>query len=132
MSTNHTQWMHTKQKTVTVILSLSSKDYEKIRSMFDCYEEQKAFEAEVKKCRKVWTLTDVSLHEAQTFAEPLRMAHPDQCVSLVAGDSYIGNTSWTDQMEMFWEYPVYTEGGRLIQTMRKRVASEKNLVASYE
>lgn len=132
MSTNQDKWMHEKQEAVRVRLSPSPRDYAKISAQFDYYKHSDAYKEEENKCATTWSLTDVSLHEAQTYAEPLRIAHPDQCVSLYAGDSFIGNTSWTDQMEMFWEYPVYTEAGRMAQTMRRRVASEKGLCASYE
>jgi hypothetical protein len=79
------------------------------------------------------TLTCVTLEEAEIWAEPIRISHPDQCVTISYGEgSFIGYTSWTDQMEMFWEYPVYTEIGLLAQTWRRRIAKDKELIASYE
>tara|TARA_B100000497_G_scaffold111980_1_gene132472 strand:- start:389 stop:889 length:501 start_codon:yes stop_codon:yes gene_type:complete len=57
------------------------------------------------------------LKEAETWAEPLRRSHPDRNVNIVwhpAGHeqrSFIGYTSWNDQMEMYPEYPVFTQPG---------------------
>jgi len=132
MSTDNTKWMDEKQKMVTVKLYPSKREYEKINYNFDPYDNKDAYEAEVKNCTMTWNLPDISLREAQVFAEPIRISHPDQCVSLYAGDSFVGNTSWADQMEMFWEYPVYTEAGKDARMMRRRITEEKGLIASYE
>jgi hypothetical protein len=58
-----------------------------------------------------------TLKEAETWAEPLRRSHPDRNVNInwhPAGHdhgSFIGYTSWNDQMRMYPEYPVFTEPG---------------------
>lgn len=58
-----------------------------------------------------------TVEEAETWAEPLRRSHPDRNVNInwhPAGHesgSFIGYTTWNDQMEMYPEYPVFTQPG---------------------
>ena len=75
----------------------------------------------------------ITLDEAQALAEPIRIAHPDQNVNIYnsKGD-FIGNTTWNDQMKMFWEYPTYTEEGKRLREERMAEAAVKGLIASWE
>ncbi len=84
--------------------------------------------------RTTWELNDVTFKQAQKFAEPIRIAHPDQCVSLYNEEagSFIGNTSWNDQVKMFWEYPVYTLEGKKVMQERSEDAKAQGLIASWE
>lgn len=77
----------------------------------------------------LWGMT---WQQAQAFAEPLRIAHPDQCISLSSGNSFIGNTTWNDQMKMFWEYSVYTPYGEKLKAERLRLAEQLGQTASWE
>lgn len=90
------------------------------------------FDAIADKQKQVWVLENKTFTEAQAFAEPIRIANPDQCVSLYTENGFIGNTTWNDQIKMFWEYPVYTELGAEIMMMRQSEAADQGLIASWE
>jgi len=109
-NSEYQSWMNKKQDEVTVHISLlESEDGKKI------------------------ILNNVSLNEAQEFAEPIRIMYPERCVTLYTRNgSVIGNTSWNDQMEMFWEYPVFTAVGETLKQERVAEAKSKNLIASWE
>lgn len=133
--------MNTIQKQVRVVLSPSHLQYVQIRAKYfattgsdSIYENRELWDSLVKASQTEWEFNDITFTQAQSFAEPIRIAHPDQCVSLYNEDngSFIGNTSWNDQVKMFWEYPVYTEEGAAIMSMRQLEASEKNLIAAWE
>jgi hypothetical protein len=136
----NSNYKHVKIDKVTVKLYPSQREYEKIRSAYNevhgndnTLEDDDLWNSLVRKYTSEMNLHDVTLEEAEIFAEPIRISHPDQCVTISYGEnSFIGYTSWTDQMEMFWEYPVYTEGGKVAKTWRKRIAEEKEYIASYE
>ena len=98
------------------------------------YDNLELWESLVKSYRTTWELNDITFKQAQAFAEPIRIAHPDQCVSLYNEEtrSFIGNTSWNDQLEMFWEYPTYTKEGSEIMSVRQTSAKEEGLIASWE
>jgi hypothetical protein len=55
----------------------------------------------------------VSFRQAQAIAEPWRMANPKGFANIAdpASNSFIGNTTWHDQMEMFWGYETFTPEG---------------------
>jgi hypothetical protein len=129
------------QKQVRIVLSPSLEQYSQIRAEFlaqsgsdDYYSNPNLFDKITKGIQKEWTLDNVTFGEAQCFAEPIRIANPDQCVSLYNDktNSFIGNTSWNDQMEMFWEYPVYSIEGAEIKEARQMMAEEQGLCASWE
>jgi hypothetical protein len=79
-------------------------------------------------------LTNLTWKRAQEIVEPIRINRPDRCISLYCstGNSFIGNTSWNDQMKMFWEYPTYTPEGAKLAAERAAEAEMKGLVASWE
>jgi len=142
MSTNaeYTKWMNETQKEVTIAISPSAlecqfinAEYERLTGSTNYYDFPEKHDEIRNRYRKVITLSDVSLNEAQAFAEPIRIAHPEQCVSLYTGqNSFIGNTSWNDQLEMFFEYPTYTEIGKQIMEKRKTEANAMGVQASWE
>jgi hypothetical protein len=133
--------MNSIEKQVRISLSPSQSEYAQIRAEYfartgsdNYYDDPDFFDGLVKMHRKEWTLENVTFNQAQAFAEPIRIANPDQCVSLYNDEtgSFIGNTSWNDQIEMFWEYPVYTELGAEIMLMRQAEAADQGLIASWE
>lgn len=79
------------------------------------------------------TLRDISWNEANAFAEPLRIAHPDQNVSLYTkGGSWIGHTTWNDQMTMFFGYPVYTSYGEKLKAEANAHAEANGIPMAWE
>ena len=133
--------MNSIQKQVKVVLSPSSEQYAQIRAEYfaqtgsnNYYDNSELFDSLVEAVKTTWELNDITFKQAQVFAEPIRIAHPDQCVSLYNEEagSFIGNTSWNDQFSMFWEYPVYTEEGARIMALRQQEAEEQGLIASWE
>ena len=133
--------MNSIQKQVKVVLSPSKEQYTQIRAQFKAstgsdnyYDNTEFFDELVKMNQTEWTLENVTFTQAQAFAEPIRIANPDQCVSLYNEDagSFIGNTSWNDQIQMFWEYPVYTEAGAEIMLIRETEAADQGLIAAWE
>ena len=142
MSTNteYNNWMKQKQSEVKISISPSALEYKTINAEYklqtgsDNYYDNRDLHDEItNRFRKEIILKDVSLNEAQAFAEPIRIAHPDQCVSLYTGNnSFIGNTTWNDQIEMFFEYPTYTEEGKQIMAKRKVEANAKGVLAAWE
>jgi hypothetical protein len=142
MSTNaeYTKWMNEKQSEVKIAISPSAlecqfinAEYERLTGSTNYYDHPEKHDEIYKRFRKEITLQDVTLTEAQAFAEPIRIANPDQCVSLYTGkNSFIGNTSWNDQLEMFFEYPTYTEIGKQIMEKRKSEAEAMGIKSSWE
>lgn len=133
--------MNSIQKQVRISLSPSQEQYVQIRAEYlkktgsdNYYDFPEIFDQMVKDVRQEWTLENVTFNQAQAFAEPIRITNPDQCVTLYndKNGSFIGNTTWNDQIKMFWEYPVYTEQGAEIMLMRQTEAADQNLVASWE
>ena len=133
--------MNSIQKQVKVVLSPSKSDYSKIDSEYlemtgtdNIFEHRDLYNTIRKKYQKTWVLDNFTFTEAQVFAEPIRISNPDQCVSLYNYDtnSFIGNTSWNDQIEMFWEYPVYTEEGARIMLMRSSIAENAGESVAWE
>jgi hypothetical protein len=142
MSTNaeYNQWMNTKQSEVKVSISPSllecraiNDEYKRLTGSDNYYDDRELHDSLYNRHRKEITLQDVTLAEAQAFAEPIRIANPDQCVSLSTGqNSFIGNTTWNDQLKMFFEYPTYTEIGKRIMEKRKEEANAMGVQASWE
>ena len=129
------------QKQVRVVLSPSKEQYVDIRAEYfsqtgsdNYYDNPELFDEIARSRQKTYILHNVSLTAAQAYAEPIRIANPDQCVSLYvdANGSFIGNTSWNDQVKMFWEYPVYSIEGAEIMLARQQEAEEQGLIASWE
>ena len=124
---------------ITVCLNPSMLTYAEIRREYlartgteNTYEHGDVWRELVKRRSVTLELEDVSFHEAQAFAEPLRIAHPDQHVNIYDGkDSFIGNTTWNDQMKMFWEYEVFTEYGNHLRNNRIAEAKALGLIASW-
>ena len=133
--------MNSIQKQVKVVLSPSSEQYTQIRAEYflqtgsdNYYDNPNLFDEIIKTKQSIWILENVTFTQAQSFAEPIRIANPDQCVSLYNDErgSFIGNTSWNDQIKMFWEYPVYTEIGAEIMLARQQEAEEAGLLVAWE
>lgn len=110
-----------------------AQEYFELTGTDNPYEHRELHEELYRKHRISLTLRGVSLNEAQAFAEPLRIAHPDQCVSLSTPDgSWIGNTTWNDQMEMFFGYPVYTPYGEKLKRERNEYAEAEGIPMAWE
>jgi len=124
---------------LTVSLSPSPLTYAEIRREYltrtgteDTYEFPEIWKELIKRRTVSLVLENVSFDEASAFAEPLRIAHPDQHVNNYDEvGSFIGNTTWNDQMKMFWEYEVYTEYGNYLRNQRIAEAKELGLIASW-
>jgi hypothetical protein len=134
------QSMNQKQSEVKISISPSALEYKTINAEYkaqtgsDNYYDNRNLHDEItNRFRKEIILNDVSLNEAQAFAEPIRIANPDQCVSLYTGkNSFIGNTTWNDQLKMFFEYETFTEIGKSIMAKRKAEANAQGVQASWE
>jgi len=133
--------MNSIQKQVRISLSPSQEQYAQIRAEYlvktgsdNYYDFPDIFDQMVQDVRQEWTLENVTFTQAQAFAEPIRIANPNQCVTLYndKNGSFIGNTTWNDQIKMFWEYPVYTEQGAEIMLMRQTEAADQGLIAAWE
>lgn len=129
------------QTQVRIVLSPSKEQYTQIRIEYAAqtgldnpYEYPELWDKLCKAAQTEWILENVTFDEAQAFAEPFRIANPGQHVSLYNDDtsSFIGNTTWNDQMNLFWEYPVYTIEGEKIKQGRLEEAREMGLIASWE
>lgn len=118
---------------VKVVVSPSSKGYAEARSRYEAetgttntYTFNDVWESIIAEYKTTLVLDNVSMEEAEAFTEPIRIAFPDQHVSLYGSDnSFIGNVTWADQLKMFWGYPTYTEIGKAI--MEKRTADQAAL-----
>lgn len=134
--------LNEKRDEVIIVISPSKEDYvninkdyqKEIESISDnLLDDREVYDQIRKRYLKEIRLREISLREAQEFAEPLRISFPDQCVSLYSGkNTCIGNTSWNDQVKMFFQYPTYTELGKRIIDKRKEEAKEQGILASYE
>jgi hypothetical protein len=129
-----------KMPAITVSLTPSPLAYAEIRREYlartgteNTYEHNEVWSELVKRRRVDLVLENVSFEEAQAFAEPIRIAHPDQHVNIYDGNgNWIGNTTWNDQMQMFWEYPVFTEYGNFLRDNRIAEATALGIIASWE
>lgn len=140
MQNEYQLWMNKKQKEVKISISPSDLEYSVINKEYiqatgtdNYYDHPEKWEEIRNKFRKEIVLHNISLRDAQAFAEPIRIANPNQCVSLYAdGNSFIGNTTWNDQLEMFFEYETYTSIGSEIMAKRKAEAEAQGISASWE
>lgn len=96
------------------------------------YNDRETYEEIEKKYRTEIVLRDTTWLEAQVFAEPIRIAYPGQCVSLYGGNSFIGNTTWNDQMKMFFGYPVYTPYGEKLKAEANEYAEAEGIPMAWE
>lgn len=133
------KWMNKEQEAVTIQLSPSTEQYQLIRGEYEAltgtdnmYEHREIWDKICKTYWKTWEHKGISLKQAQAIAEPIRIAHPDQNVNIVAGKSFIGNTSWNDQLKMFFEYETYTEEGAAIMKARQEEAARLGIKAAWE
>jgi hypothetical protein len=99
------------------------------------YSDRETYEAIEKKHRTGITLRNMSWREAHIFTEPIRIAHPDQNVSLYTrGEkgSWIGYTTWNDQMKMFFGYEVYTPYGEVLKREANEYAEAEGIPMAWE
>ena len=137
---DYKKWMNQKCTEVRITISPSPLEYASIMKEYslltgstDYYDNPDLYNEISNRARKEIILENVSLNEAQAFAEPIRIAFPDQCVSLHAGEnSFVGNTSWNDQLKMFFEYETFTKIGKSIMKKRKEEANALGIQASWE
>ena len=133
MNSEYNNWMNTVQNEVIISLSPSKEKMAELELIINPSEDWDGFEALYKKAYIETVHNNITLREAQTIAEPIRIAHPDQCVSIYCGkNGFIGNTSWNDQLEMFFEYETYTPEGGAIMKARQEEAARLGQVASWE
>jgi hypothetical protein len=124
---------------ICVFLSPSKEDYQKISAEFKAatgsdnpYDNKDLHDEIYRKYMRKDVLNNCTLYDAQVYAEPIRIQHPDRNVSITANKAYIGNTTWEDQMQMFFEYEVYTPEGKKLQEEARIRAKAENRVASFE
>jgi len=131
----------TKYPVVFITMSPSAEDRKKIMSEYmaetgtdNSYEYNDVYERIYRKYVYKETLNNVTLHEAQVYAEPLRIKNPDLNVNVTVegGSSFICNTTLNDQMQMFFEYETYTDEGKRLQEIARKKAASENRRASYE
>jgi hypothetical protein len=140
MNNSYQKWINTVQKSVTISLSPSAADYklaiaeyQALTGTENTYEQRDLFDSIVVKYYVKRVHTNISMRRAQEIAEPIRIAHPEQCVSLYAGTtSFVGNTTWNDQMSMFWEYETYTPEGATLAAARKTECDALGKIAAWE
>jgi len=129
-----------KMEALTVSLTPNPLTYAEIRREYltrtgtdNTYEFPEIWRELVKRRTVSLVLENVSFDEAEAFAEPIRIAHPDQHVNIYDEvGNFIANTTWNDQMQMFWEYPVYTEYGIFLRDIRIAEAKALGKTASWE
>lgn len=108
-------------------------EYEALTGTDNTYEHREIWDRIYEAYSKTWVYENMSLKQVQAIAEPLRIANPDQCVSIHTDDKcFIGNTTWNDQMKMFWEYETYTPEGAAIAAARKAECDALGKVAAWE
>lgn len=140
MSTSYQKFKSDIRKVLTITLSPSTADYQTARAEYEAltgtdntYTHSDIWDRIIKAYDKQWVYNNISLDAGQTIAEPIRLAHPDQCVSLHTDDKcFIGNTTWNDQMKMFWEYETYTPEGAALAAARKAVCDAEGKIAAWE
>jgi hypothetical protein len=140
MSKSYQKFMNTIRKSLTVTLSLSTAaaqqaraEYEALTGTDNTYEHSDIWDKIYRSYSQKFEYANMSLNQIQTLVEPLRIAHPDQCVSISTDDKcFIGNTTWNDQMKMFWEYETYTPQGAALAAARKTEAEAAGLRAAWE
>ena len=100
----------------------------------DSFSNRDEIDERYKEVQRTLVFTDLSFLEVQAEIEHIRIANPDEGTSIHTEDnnSFIGNTTWSDQMEMFWEYPTYTPQGAKIAAERKAEQDAKGILASWE
>jgi len=140
---DYKQWMNKVQKSVTITLCPTTAEYLAARAEYEAltgtdntYEHPEVFQKIIEPYYKNQVHENISLNQAQILAEPIRIANPDDNVNITSGEgekmSFIGNTSWADQMSMFWEYETYTPEGAKLAAARKAECDALGKVASWE
>jgi len=72
----------------------------------------------------------ISFRQAQAIAEPWRMANPKGFANIIEkeSNSFIGNTTWEDQMDMFWGYETFTPEGEAAAFARNEEAKALGII----
>lgn len=131
-----------KQKTLIATLSVPQPEAAKIvasviaKNGGNAWDEDNSKEIDVlyEQAQKTMTFTDMSFNEVQVMIEHIRIANPNEGMSIHNLDrsSFIGNVTWADQMEMFWEYETFTPEGAKLAAQRKAEQDAKGELASWE
>lgn len=140
MSNSYQSFLSDLRGEVKIVLSHSTETWNKIRAEYsaatgtdDMYQNYELFKLIQSKYSDTWEYKNISLRKAQEIAEPIRIANPEQCVSIYTSDnSFIGNTSWADQMKYFFEYETFTAQGAELTKQRQAEAKELGIQASWE
>jgi len=140
MSKSYQKFQNDIRKTLTVTMSPSTPEaqaaraeYEALTGTDNTYTHSDIWDRIYSSYQKQWVYENMSLKQVQAIAEPLRIANPDQCVSIHTDDKcFIGNTTWNDQMKMFWEYETYTPQGAAIAKARKTVCDAEGKIAAWD
>jgi hypothetical protein len=143
MATNtHDEFMDRREEEIKLVLSLSpaerllaDRDYLKQTGndpVWSYFNDRETYNEIEKKYRTEVVLRDTTWREAQVFAEPIRIAHPDRNVTLYGGGSFIGNTTWNDQMKMFFGYEVYTPYGEKLKQEANEYAEAEGIPMAWE
>ena len=139
---NTTDYFDQKQTTLIATLSVPQQEAAKIVSSViaknggNAWDEDNAKEIDIlyTRAQKTMTFNDMSFNEVQAMIEHIRIANPNEGMSIHNLDrsSFIGNVTWSDQMEMFWEYPTFTPEGKEIAERRQAEQDAKGILASWE
>jgi len=141
MDNSHDNFMNTREE--KIILSIGLDEYRR-REVEDEYLDRSGSDNpyhDYDLYRKIEAahrteivLRGMTWHEAQVFAEPIRIAHPDQNITLYNPDysSFIGNTTWNDQMKMFFGYPVFTPYGEKLKAEANLHAEINGIAMAWE
>ena len=140
MSKSYQKFQNDIRKKLTVTMSPSTPEaqaaraeYEALTGTDNTYTHSDIWDRIYSSYSKTWVYYSMSLKQVQAIAEPLRIANPDQCVSIHTDDKcFIGNTTWNDQMKMFWEYETYTPEGAAIAKARKEVCDAEGKIAAWD
>lgn len=141
----HEAWLDRVEPEIELIVGLSplqraaaNREYEELTgrdSTTSYYDDRETLEAVERKHRTGITLRGISWREAQVFAEPIRIAHPEENVSLYTegpGGSWIGYTTWRDQMTMYFGYQVYTPYGEVLKAEAEAWAELEGIPGAWE
>ena len=111
-----------------IILSISPSElqfiaiyaeYEALTGSDNQYEFPETFEEIYAKHAVSIPLPNMTMVEARVFAEPIRIALKDQCITLTSPDRHIVSyTSWAEQLEFDYQYPTHTKVGAIIMATR--------------
>lgn len=113
--------------------AIINAEYLKLTGTDNRWEHSEIYTQLVKQHTEFLNYTNMSLEQADIIAEPIRIAYPNRNLSIATSDtSFIGHVTWDDQMEMFFEYPTYTNYGSSLAKQRQEEAKKLGIKATWE